>query len=119
VAAALIQGDLGPAAYTDAALADPALRRLEGLVDLAEDAALTKAEQRGARLVVTLANGESRQASVGAIAGDAGLALDGAAVLAKCQRFAGPVIGEAHMARLAAVILAEDGAAPRAFFGAT
>jgi len=119
VAAALIQGDLGPAAYTDAALADPALRRLEGLVDLAEDAALTKAEERGARLIVTLAGGETHQASVRAIAGDAGLALDEAAVLAKCQRFAGPVIGEAHMARLAALILAEDGAAPRAFFGAT
>jgi 2-methylcitrate dehydratase PrpD len=46
VATALIQGDLGPAAYTDAALADPALRRLEGLVDLAEDAALTSALPR-------------------------------------------------------------------------
>jgi hypothetical protein len=32
VAAALVQGDLGPAAYTDAALADPALRRLEAMV---------------------------------------------------------------------------------------
>ena len=116
VAAALIQGDLGPAAYTDASLADPALRRLEGLVEFAEDTALTKAEQRGARLVVTLANGESHQASVGAIAGDAGQALDAEAVVAKCQRFAAPVIGEAHMARLAALILAEDGAAPRGFF---
>jgi 2-methylcitrate dehydratase PrpD len=116
VAAALIQGDLGPAAYTDASLADPALRRLEGLVEFAEDTALTKAEQRGARLVVTLANGETHQASVGAIAGDAGLALDEVAVLAKCQRFAAPVIGEAQMARLAALILAEDGAAPRDFF---
>ncbi|MCA3379208.1 MAG: MmgE/PrpD family protein [Roseomonas sp.] len=118
VAAALIQGDLGPSAYTDAALADPALRRLEDLVEFAEDTALTKAEQRGARLVVTLANGESHQASVGAIAGDAGQALDGVAVLAKCQRFAGPVIGEAEMARLAALIMAEDGAVPRRFFGA-
>jgi 2-methylcitrate dehydratase PrpD len=116
VAAALIQGDLGPAAYTDAALADPALRRLEALVELSEDTALTKAEQRGARLIVTLANGETHQASVRAIAGDAGLALDEVAVLAKCQRFAGPVIGEAHMARLAALILAADGAAPRGFF---
>jgi len=118
VAAALVQGDLGPSAYTDAALADPALRRLEDLVEFAEDTALTKAEQRGARLVVTLANGESHQASVGAIAGDAGQALDGVAVLAKCQRFAGPVIGEAEMARLAALILAADGATPRDFFGA-
>ena len=118
VAAALVQGDLGPSAYTDAALADPALRRLEALVELSEDIALTKAEQRGARLIVTLADGESHQASVGAIAGDAGQALDGVAVLAKCQRFAGPVIGEAQMARLAALILAEDGAVPRDFFGA-
>ena len=117
VSAALIQGDLGPSAYTDAALADPALRHLEDLVEFAEDTALTKAEQRGARLVVTLANGESHQASVGAIAGDAGQALNAEAVLAKCQRFAGSVISEAQMARLAALILAEDGAVPRAFFG--
>lgn len=116
VAVALMQGDLGPAAYTDAALADPALQRFEALVEFAEDKALTKAEQRGARLIVTLANGETHQASVRAIAGDAGLALDEAAVLAKCQRFAGRVIGEAHMARLAALILAADGAAPRGFF---
>jgi 2-methylcitrate dehydratase PrpD len=119
VAAALIQGDLGPSAYTDAALADPALRRLEGLVELTEDTALTAAEKRGARLIVTLASGESHQASVGAIAGDPGLALDAAAVMAKCQRFAAPVIGDAAMARLAAVILAADGAAPHDFFRGT
>jgi len=118
VAAALIQGDLGPAAYTDAALADPALRRLEALVELAEDTALTKAEQRGARLIVTLADGETHQASIGAMAGDPGQALNDEAVLAKCQLFAGPVIGEAQMARLAAAILAADGAMPRDFLGA-
>jgi 2-methylcitrate dehydratase PrpD len=116
VAAALMQGDLGPAAYTDAALADPALRRLEGLVELTDDTALTAAEKRGARLIVTLASGECHQASVGAIAGDPGLALDEAAVLAKCQRFAAPVIGDAAMARLAAVILGADCAAPHDFF---
>ncbi|MCA3323568.1 MAG: MmgE/PrpD family protein [Roseomonas sp.] len=119
VAAALMQGDLGPAAYTDAALADPALRRLEALVELSEDTALTKAEQRGARLTATLANGESHQAFVSAIAGDPGLALDAAAVMAKCQRFAAPVIGDTAMARLAAMIMTADGTAPRDFFGAT
>ena len=119
VAAALMQGDLGPSAYTDAALADPALRRLEGLVELTEDTALTATETRGARLIVTLANGESHQASVGAIAGDPGLALDEAAVMAKCQRFAAPVIGDAATARLAALILGADGAAPNDFFRGT
>ena len=118
VAAALMQGDLGPAAYTDATLADPALRRLEALVELAEDTALTKAERRGARLIVKMASGECHQASVGAIAGDPGHALDEAAVMAKCKRFAAPVVGEVVMARLAALILAADGAAPRAFFAA-
>ena len=119
VAAALMQGDLGPSAYTDAALADPALRRLEGLVELTEDTALTATETRGARLIVTLASGECHQASVGAIAGDPGLALDAEAVMAKCQRFAAPVIGDATMAQLAAVILGVDGAAPHDFFHGT
>ena len=116
VAAALVQGDLGPSAYNDAALADPALRRLEALVEFAEDTALTQAEWRGARLIVKLASGESHQASVSAIAGDPGLALDAEAVLAKCQRFAAPVIGKAQMARLAATILAVGAVAPRDFF---
>jgi 2-methylcitrate dehydratase PrpD len=119
VAAALMQGDLGPPAYTDAALADPALRRLEGLVELTEDTALTAAEKRGARLIVTLASGERHQASVSAIAGDPGHALDADAVMAKCQRFAAPVIGDAAMARLAAVILGADGAARHDFFHGT
>ncbi len=119
VAAALMQGDLGPSAYTDAALADPGTRRLEALVELTEDAALTSAEKRGARLIVTLASGESHQASVGAIAGDPGLALDAEAVMAKCQRFAASVIGDAAMARLAAVILGADGTAPHDFFRGT
>jgi hypothetical protein len=52
------------------------------------------------------------------MAGDPGQALNAEAVLAKCQRFARPVIGEATMARLAALILAADGASPRNFFGA-
>ena len=88
-------------------------------MELSEDTALTTAEKRGARLIVTLANGESHQASVGAIAGDPGLALDEAAVMAKCQRFAAPVIGDATMARLAALILGADNAAPHDFFHGT
>ena len=99
--------------------ADPALHRLEDLVELAEDTALTTAEKRGARLIVTLASGESHRASVGAIAGDPGHALDEAAVMAKCQRVAAPVIGDAAMARLAAMILGADGATPHGFFQGT
>lgn len=118
VAAALMQGDLGPGAYTDGALIDPGLRRFEALVELTEDTALTRAEKRGARLIVTLAHGESHAASVGAIAGDPGLALDTVAVAAKCQRFATPVIGDAAMARLTELMLGLGEAVPREFFGA-
>lgn len=118
VAVALMQGDLGPGAYTDGALIDPGLRRFEALVELTEDTALTRAEKRGARLTVTLAHGESHAASVGAIAGDPGLALDTAAVAAKCQRFAAPVIGDAAMARLTELMLGLGEAVPREFFGA-
>jgi len=96
-----------------------ALRRLEALVELTEDAALTRAEKRGARLIVTLADGESHAASVGAIAGDPGLALDTAAVAAKCQRFAAPVIGDAAMARLTELMLGLGEGVPRDFFGAS
>jgi 2-methylcitrate dehydratase PrpD len=119
VAAALMQGDLGPGAYTDAALIDPELRRLEALVELTEDAALTHAEKRGARLIVTLVDGENHAASVGAIAGDPGLALDTAAVAAKCQRFAAPVISDAAMARLTELMLGLGEGVPRDFFGAS
>ncbi len=63
VAAALLQGDLGPAAYTDAALADPALRGLEALVVLIEDLSLTGAGRRGASLAVTLQDGTVLQAA--------------------------------------------------------
>jgi hypothetical protein len=92
---------------------------LEALVELTEDAALTHAEKRGARLIVTLADGESHAASVGAIAGDPGLALDAAAVAAKCQRFAAPVIGDAVMARLTELMLGLGEGVPREFFGAS
>ena len=51
---ALVSGDLSPDAYSDSALGDPLSRALEARVELAEDAALTRAGRRGARLTVEL-----------------------------------------------------------------
>ena len=97
IAAALAQGDLGPGAYTDAALADPALRRLEAMVDLREDRAMTTAGRRAAR--VTLDLGAARPShAVEGIAGDPGRPMSAAEVAEKVRRLAAPLLGEAGAA---------------------
>ena len=109
IAAALVQGDLGPAAYADEALADPALHRLEAAVTLEEDVALTASGRRGATLTAHLADGRSVTAEAMRVPGDAALPLAEDAVRAKFLRYAAPVVGEdAARGALAAVL---DGAA--------
>jgi 2-methylcitrate dehydratase PrpD len=112
VAAALAQGDLGPAAYADAALADPALRRIEALVALEEDAALTRAGRRGATLGVTLTDGRMLRARADRVPGDPDLPMSGAAVRAKMLRFAAPVVG-GGVARAALDLLLDGPATAR------
>ena len=100
VAAALVQGDLGPAAYTDDALADPRLRDLEARIELAEDTALTASGKRGATLTV---DGESHTTT--GITGDPDRPMSEAEAIAKFTRFAGPTLGEAGVARAIAALL--------------
>jgi 2-methylcitrate dehydratase PrpD len=83
VAATLAQGDLGPAAYTEAALADPRLRALEAAVELVEDAALTAAGRRGATVTI----GEA-SARVDSVVGDPGRPMTEAEAVTKFRRFA-------------------------------
>jgi 2-methylcitrate dehydratase PrpD len=105
VAAALAQGDLGPAAYTEAALADPGLRALEAAVELVEDPALTAAGRRGATVTIGAAS-----ARVDSVVGDPGRPMSEAETLAKFRRFAAPALeaaglGEAGLDRAAAALL--------------
>jgi 2-methylcitrate dehydratase PrpD len=100
VAAALAQGDLGPAAYTDAALSDPRLRDIEARVELAEDAALTAAGRRGATLTV-----DGASATVTGVTGDPDRPMGETEAIAKFTRFAGPTLGEAGVARAIAALL--------------
>lgn len=100
VAAALHQGDLGPAAYTDAALADPALRALEQAVELREDAGLTGAGRRGARVTIG-----QESAFVDSVVGDPDRPMSEAETCRKFARFAAPALGEAGVARAVAAIL--------------
>lgn len=109
VAAALVQGDLGPGAYTEAALADPRLCALEARVELVEDAALTAAGRRGTTLSV---DGET--ATVTGVTGDPDRPMGVEEAVAKFRRFAGPSLGEAGVTRAITALL-EDGPADRLF----
>jgi len=102
VAAALAQGDLGPAAYTEAALADPALRALEAAVELREDAAMTEAGIRGATVTI-----DGLSETVRHVTGDPGHPMTEAETIAKFTRFATPILGEAGTARAIAALLAD------------
>uniref|UniRef100_UPI0022EB0002 MmgE/PrpD family protein n=1 Tax=Falsiroseomonas oryzae TaxID=2766473 RepID=UPI0022EB0002 len=109
VAAALVQGDLGPAAYTDAALADPRLRDIEARVELVEDTALTAVGRRGATLTV-----DGAMATVTGVTGDPDRPMQEAEAIAKFARFARPVLGEDGIARAVAALL-HDAPAERLF----
>ncbi|GGG46164.1 hypothetical protein GCM10010964_36890 [Caldovatus sediminis] len=112
VAAALAQGDLGPEAYTEAALRDPRLRRLEALVTLREGGP-ARGGRRGAVLSVTV-DGATLTAATDSVPGDPARPMPAAEVLAKLRRHA----GEAAAARGAALLDAAadaPGTALRAF----
>lgn len=107
VAAALVQGDLGPEAYTEAALADPLLRRLEGCVVLRADAALG---DRRAAAVTLRADGAALTADCASVPGDPDRPMTREEIVEKFRRYAGA------SAELAVAMLldgvADDSAAP-------
>jgi 2-methylcitrate dehydratase PrpD len=88
VAAGLRFGDLSPDAYR--AMGDAELRRLEALVELAEDSVMTATDRRAARLIVVSASGVAR-VEIDAVAGDPGRPMSEAEVIAKFLRLAGHV----------------------------
>ncbi|NKC31713.1 MmgE/PrpD family protein [Falsiroseomonas selenitidurans] len=100
VAAALAQGGLGPAAYTEAALADPRIRALEAAVVLEEDAALTAAGARGATVRIGAA-----EARVTSVTGDADRPMSEDETVAKFRAYAGPVLGPDGTRRAIAALL--------------
>ncbi|WP_439578898.1 MmgE/PrpD family protein [Elioraea sp.] len=101
VAATLTQGDLGPAAYTDAALGDPALRALEASVELVEDGSHPG---RFATLTVTLDDGTVEEETVTSAVGDPDRPMTAEQAEAKFRRFAAG-LGEARAAAIAELLL--------------
>lgn len=100
----LAHGRLDPAAYTPAALADPLARRLEALVTLVPDPAMTASGRRGCVLTV-VAGGQAWRHQVDAVPGDPGMPLSRAEVREKFDAYAGPVLGAAHARALATRLL--------------
>jgi 2-methylcitrate dehydratase PrpD len=98
---ALRTGGLGPEAYAAAAFADPERRRLEDLVVLEADAAMTG---RGAQLTVSDANGEETY-TVASVPGDPDQPLSPDAVRAKAMAYMAPSLGMAGAAEVADAIL--------------
>jgi 2-methylcitrate dehydratase PrpD len=87
VAHVLRFGSLDPDAYREERLADPLLVRLEKSIVIEEDAALTAAGTRGARLTVQLEN-EIFQAASARVPGDPSQPMSREEVLAKYARYA-------------------------------
>jgi 2-methylcitrate dehydratase PrpD len=106
-AAALVQGDLSPAAYTEAALADSALRHLEAMVVLKDwgDAH----PGRGARLTLARADGMAVSETVTTVAGDAATPMTRGAIVAKFHRFAAATLRDRTGTVAAALLGGDDG----------
>ena len=105
LATALVQGDLGPEAYTGSAMADPVTLKLEEMLVVTPDQAATKAGLRRATLTVGTAAGASVH-SVDSVAGDVDQPLTDAEVSAKFCRYASPAIGPARAASMVEHMLA-------------
>jgi 2-methylcitrate dehydratase PrpD len=112
VAASLCQGDLSPAAYTDAALADPGLRQLEQRVVLREDTDLTATGGRGATLTATLPDQSVLEVVVDRVDGDPGQPMPRVAIEEKVRRYLGPVFGEAAVTTMLAALNGSGDARP-------
>lgn len=82
IAAMLRFGELEPASYDEPRFSDPELRRLEKLVRITPDRALTEQRRRGARLAVTA----ERTLSAETPASHPALVLDEASLLGKFAR---------------------------------
>ena len=97
LAHALRHGGLGPEATGEAALADPATRRLEALV------VLRAADSPRRACTLRLDGGWS--AHVDGVPGDPDRPMDEATVVAKFLAYAGPALGAARARRVAAQVL--------------
>lgn len=106
IAAALVLGDLGPAAYAD--VADARITRLEQLVVVEAD---TTRVRRGAHVAIDFA-GQQVSESVDDVAGDPSLPMTRDEVVEKFRRYTEPLVGAKHAAALIQFFPEANGAQP-------
>ena len=92
IAWALVTGDLAPDAYDVAALNHPEVRRLEALVTITEDPALSNESRRAARLIVET-SGDSETILADSVPGEPEYPLSDSFVEGKFVDYATPNIG--------------------------
>ncbi len=105
LAMALVQGDLGPEAYTAAAMADPTTLKLEEMLVVTPDQVATESGLRRATLTVET-TADASVHIVDSVAGDLDQPLTDAEVSAKFCRYASPVIGSKRATSMAEHVLA-------------
>ena len=103
VAAMLRFGDIEPATYEAGRFDDAELRRLEALIEVREDEALTRQQQRGATIEATTAGGRVER-SVTRIRGDPEEPLTADEVEAKFLRYASAGVATASCTAFAAAM---------------
>lgn len=107
VAAALVLGNIEAAAYREANFHNAELRRLESLVQVEVDEALTAANRRGATLVLET-GGRKLEQAVGAIKGDPELPMTAEDVRDKFLRYAMPCVGEEEARAFCDAVISGD-----------
>jgi 2-methylcitrate dehydratase PrpD len=106
IAAALVQGDLGPDAYTD--VADPAIMRIERIVTIEADASRTR---RSATVTLDL-RGTVLTESVDDVIGDPANPMSEDQAVTKFHRYAEPSLGASRAKRCVELIMRGNRAAP-------
>ena len=104
LASTLAHGRLDPSSYTEAALSDPRVQRLEALVSLHPDPAMTGAGRRGCTLTVT-SGGTIWRHRVDTVPGDPGTPMSRAETQAKFEAYAAPILGTRHAQAIATRLL--------------
>ncbi|HEU5192996.1 MAG TPA: MmgE/PrpD family protein [Methylomirabilota bacterium] len=110
VAASLVLGHGGLAAFGDAARGDARIRDLAGRVMVTADAAMTprRSDYPTSRLRLRLRDGRTLEEETGVVRGDAENPAGEGEVIAKFEALAAPVLGERRARELAATVLDAD-----------
>jgi 2-methylcitrate dehydratase PrpD len=104
IAAALVHGGIEAGVYREESFHSPELRRLEALVQIEADEALTAAGARGATLVIDAA-GQQLEQTVGAIKGDPERPMTEEEVSEKFLRYASCCVETGSARRFAEAVL--------------